>query len=358
MRPLDRQQPALGRGAAPGREAAEPAAGRDHAMARHDDRERVLPERLAHVARRARRARAGPRSRRRSAWRRAGSCGRPRRRAARTAARRPGRARRLPRSAASPRSSARIASIAAAHRPAARPRPHRETAVAAARASRARSPSGSCTPTTPRSLQAMPQAPIAVAKTGEGAFRHGPTPRIRSSIGWVTRQTPCSVRRKRWASSSGSSPITRPGGIFTPRSTTTRLSRACRPISTSGSTTQPVRLAVGMDVDAREQQRVAQGGAGDDAAARDQRAHGLAAPALLVVHELGRRGDLGIGPDRPVAVVQVEGRDDPGEVHVGIEIGVDRAGVAPIILGLVLGLDAGLREPVRHRLAVLRPGRE
>ena len=32
-----------------------------------------------------------------------------------------------------------------------------------------------------------------------------------SIIGWVIRQTPLSVRRKRWASSSGSSPTTRPG---------------------------------------------------------------------------------------------------------------------------------------------------
>ena len=47
-------------------------------------------------------------------------------------------------------------------------------------------------------------------------------------MGWVMRQTPLSLRRKRLASSSGSSPTTRPSGILTPRSTTTRLSRAPR----------------------------------------------------------------------------------------------------------------------------------
>ena len=34
-----------------------------------------------------------------------------------------------------------------------------------------------------------------------------------SIIGWVIRQMPLSVRRKRLASSSGSSPTTRPSGI-------------------------------------------------------------------------------------------------------------------------------------------------
>ena len=53
-----------------------------------------------------------------------------------------------------------------------------------------------------------------------------------SIIGWVMRQTPVSVRRNRFASSSGSSPTTRPSGISTPRSMTTRRSLAPRPILT------------------------------------------------------------------------------------------------------------------------------
>ena len=59
--------------------------------------------------------------------------------------------------------------------------------------------------------------------------RHHPN---RSSIGWVIRQTPCSVRRKRCASASGSSPTTSPSGIRTPRSTMTLRRRAERPMST------------------------------------------------------------------------------------------------------------------------------
>ena len=48
----------------------------------------------------------------------------------------------------------------------------------------------------------------------------------RSIIGCVIRQMPLSVRRKRCASRSGSSPTTRPSGMRTPRSTTTLASRA------------------------------------------------------------------------------------------------------------------------------------
>ena len=51
VRVLDRQHPALGLGAARRREPAEATAGRDDAMARHDDRHRVAPQRLADRAR-------------------------------------------------------------------------------------------------------------------------------------------------------------------------------------------------------------------------------------------------------------------------------------------------------------------
>ncbi len=53
----------------------------------------------------------------------------------------------------------------------------------------------------------------------------------RSIIGCVMRQTPSGVRRKRAASSSGSSPTTSPSGIFTSASMITLASRAPRPIS-------------------------------------------------------------------------------------------------------------------------------
>ena len=57
----------LGRHAAVGGKTAQPAAGGEHAMAGHDDRERVASERLAHRARRAAARRGAPRSRRRRA---------------------------------------------------------------------------------------------------------------------------------------------------------------------------------------------------------------------------------------------------------------------------------------------------
>src|SRR5215831_11020887 len=50
-RAFDREEAQLGGDAAIGGEAAGLAAGREHAMARHDERERVSPERLPDVAR-------------------------------------------------------------------------------------------------------------------------------------------------------------------------------------------------------------------------------------------------------------------------------------------------------------------
>src|SRR5262245_52542318 len=52
-RAFDREQPQFGRDSAIGGESAGLAAGGEHAMARHDERERVSPERLSDVAREA-----------------------------------------------------------------------------------------------------------------------------------------------------------------------------------------------------------------------------------------------------------------------------------------------------------------
>jgi hypothetical protein len=51
---FDREEPGFRQDAAIRGEAADPAAGRDHPMARHDDRERVSCESLPNGARRAR----------------------------------------------------------------------------------------------------------------------------------------------------------------------------------------------------------------------------------------------------------------------------------------------------------------
>ena len=96
-----------------------------------------------------------------------------------------------------------------------------------------------------------------------------------------------------------------------------------------------------MHVHAGEQQRLAQERAGDDAAAGYQRGNRLAAPADLLMHEFGRRGDLGIGPDRPVAVIQVERGDDRGQVDIRLPVRVQRADIAPVGLTLGAGGDAG-----------------
>jgi hypothetical protein len=110
---------------------------------------------------------------------------------------------------------------------------------------------------------------------------------------------------------------------------------------------------VGMDVDAGEQQRLAQERAGDDAAAGNQRGDRLAAAADFLVDEFGGGRDLGVGPDRPVAIVEIQRRDDGGEVDVGFPVRVERADVAPVGLAFGAGGDAGVGEAVSDGFAVL-----
>ncbi len=175
----------------------------------------------------------------------------------------------------------------------------------------------------------------------------------RSIIGWVIRQMPPSLRRKRSASSSGSSPTTSPSGMVTAASITTLVSRAERPTFDIRQDHAAVGAGEGIHPDIAEQQRFAQRGAGDDATARHQRRYRLSAPPFEVVDEFGWRGQFGIGPDRPVAVVDVEFRGHAGEVDVGGPIGVERADVAPIGGRLLFRAHAGIGEPMRDRLAVL-----
>ena len=78
-----------------------------------------------------------------------------------------------------------------------------------------------------------PAADVSRAATFRRPTSRPPSPQFfnRSIIGSVMRQMPLSVRRKRAASCSGSSPTTSPSGILTPRSMMTRRRRAPRPIS-------------------------------------------------------------------------------------------------------------------------------
>ena len=91
-----------------------------------------------------------------------------------------------------------------------------------------------------------------------------------------------------------------------------------------------IQPRIGIEPDAGEQQRTVDAGAGDDAAAGDERGDGHAAPPVLVMHELRRRRHLAIGPDRPFLVIEVEVGHDIGEIDIGLPIGIDRADIAPI----------------------------
>jgi hypothetical protein len=114
-----------------------------------------------------------------------------------------------------------------------------------------------------------------------------------------------------------------------------------------------VQLRVGVHARPRRQQRPLERTTRDDAVARDERVHRGAATAFEIVHELRGRRDLGIGPDRPVAIVEIELRVDVGEVDIGLPVGVDRAHVAPIGDFLIRRTDAGAREAVRPGRSVL-----
>ncbi len=163
-------------------------------------------------------------------------------------------------------------------------------------------------------------------RTGRAARHCG----SRSSIVCVMRQMPLAVRRKRATSASGSSPTTRPCGNPHVRVDDHVLEPHAAADVDVGQDHRILDAAVRMQMNAGEQQRMAQRRAGDDAAAGDERRDPDAAPAVHVVDELGRRRDLRIGPDRPVAVVEIELRDDVGQVDVRLPIGVERADVAPV----------------------------
>src|SRR5215471_8686349 len=71
----------------------------------------------------------------------------------------------------------------------------------------------------------------------DAQIAHAVSAASRLIMGMVMRQMPLSVRRNLCASSTGSSPTTRPSGICTPRSMTTFFKRTRWPISAYGKTT-------------------------------------------------------------------------------------------------------------------------
>ncbi len=166
------------------------------------------------------------------------------------------------------------------------------------------------------------------------------------------RQMPCSVRRNRSASRSASSPTSSPAGMRTPRSITDILQLGSAAHLGVRQDHGIFDVAVGMNMDAGEQQGTTDRGAGNDAASGNQRGDRLAAPLLLVVNELGGRRDFGMGPDRPGSVVKIELGQDIGEVDIGRPIGIQRSHVPPIAARILVRSDAGAAELMRHRPAV------
>src|SRR4051812_18314890 len=86
---------------------------------------------------------------------------------------------------------------------------------------------------------------------------------------------------------------------------------------------------------------------GDDGSRADDAVEGPAHPSLLAAtakDELGR-GEIGLkGADRPLVVVHVEQRIDANEVHIGLEVGVERADVPPVGVALAVLVTEGKGE--------------
>ena len=85
-----------------------------------------------------------------------------------------------------------------------------------------------------------------------------------------------------------------------------------------------------MRLDAGKEQAAIERRARDDAAARHHRGHGLPTAALLVVDELGGGRQLGIGPDRPFGVPEVQLGGEIRQVDIGLPEGVDGAHILPV----------------------------
>ena len=117
-----------------------------------------------------------------------------------------------------------------------------------------------------------------------------------------------------------------------------------------------------VDPDAGAQHGLADQAAGDDDAVADQAVDRPAGSVAVVMHELGRRLGRHAGQDRPPVVVQIEDRVHGAQVHVRVEIGVERPDVAPvarvplgrsrhIVLQEVVGLHAALADQHRDDVA-------
>jgi len=165
-------------------------------------------------------------------------------------------------------------------------------------------------------------------------------------MSWVMRVMPASVRAKRRASSTGVLADDEALGDDDAAVDDDAGEAGLAVDDHVGEDDGLGEPAEGVGADVGEEEAAADLGAGDDAAAGDEGVDGLAAAHVLVVHELGGRELLLVGPDAPVGVVEVERGDDAGEVDVGLPVGVDGADVAPVGRRAGLALDAALGEAV------------
>ena len=123
-----------------------------------------------------------------------------------------------------------------------------------------------------------------------------------------------------------------------------RRMRAWRPTRTPGIRMHASIVAEAVDAHVRTQHAAGDAAARDDAAGRDDRIERLSAAAAgFGEHELRRRRLRLIGAQRPLGIVQVELRVHLAEIHVRLEVGVERADVAPVLRRLLVLVV----EPVR-----------
>src|SRR5260370_28029509 len=112
-----------------------------------------------------------------------------------------------------------------------------------------------------------------------------------------------------------------------------------------------------MNMHTGKQQRTPYRRTGNDASAGDKRGHCLAAPAIPIVNELRRRRDFSVGPDRPGAVVEVELRQDIGEINIRRPIGIQRSYVPPIAK-LTVSSDARATEMMSYAASMVHAVRD
>src|SRR6185312_1071900 len=91
----------------------------------------------------------------------------------------------------------------------------------------------------------------------------------------------------------------------------------------------------GMYAHASSQHRIAHPSAGEDRSAGDDRVDGLAAALVLIEGELRGRVGIAVGPQRPLAVIEIQRRFDGAQIHIGFPVSLDRADVAPVGLRAV-----------------------